>query len=69
MSKLMLLRLFDHFQRIPLAFAVKKNYFLLFFKPIIDILSIVMLNLLDDTLGFQPTPPIYSEIVNISKCV
>ena len=27
-----------------------------------------MLNSLDDTLGFQPPPPIYSEIANISKC-
>ena len=27
-----------------------------------------MLNSLDDTLGFQPPPPLYSEIVNISKC-
>ena len=27
-----------------------------------------MLNSLVNTLGFQPPPPIYSEIANISKC-
>ena len=59
-SKRMLLGLQDRFYRICLAFAVKKTYFLIFFKPIIDDLNIVMLNSLDGTLGFQPPPPINS---------
>ena len=65
----MLLGLPDHFYRICLAFAVKKPYFLMFFKPIIDDLSTVMLNSLDGALGFQPPPPINSEIADMIKCV
>ena len=65
----MLLRLQDHFHRIPLAFAVKKTYFLIFFKPIINVSCIVMLNLLDDALGFQPPPPMNSEIADMIKRV
>ena len=63
----MLLLLPDHFYRIPRTFVVKKPIFLYVLKHIINFLSIVMLNLLDDALGFQPPPPIYSEIANIVK--
>ena len=61
-SKLMLLLLPDHFYRIPRAFAVKKPIFLYVLKPIIDFLSIVILNSLDDALGFQPPPPTHRRI-------
>ena len=64
----MLLRLPDHIYRICLAFAVKKTYFLIFFKPVIDVLSIVMLNWLDNAFCFQPPPTINPKIADMKKC-
>ena len=40
------------------CFCGKKNLLFIFSKPIINIFCIVMLNSLDDSLGFQPPPPI-----------
>ena len=63
----MLLRLPDHFYRIPRAFAVKKRIFGHFLNPNKDFLSTIVLNLLDGALGFQPPPPIYQKIAILEK--
>ena len=66
-SKPMLLRLSDHFHRIPRVFAVKKPILIYFSKPVIDFLSIVVLDILDDALGFQPPPSICQKIAILVK--